>query len=141
MTFSDTHLHERYRNAVSHEYRAYRIGQIVQLAMETLRTNEPLIGVGDFNIRPGELEYRVLHRLTSLRDAAAASGTAHPTDTQDPTLPPTPPSRPDVVGGDRGSPRGPDSSPPSASICTMGVAMTSSSATISSRPSGSGAAP
>ncbi len=82
VNFFDTHLHARYRNDVSHEYRAYRIGQIVQLAMETLRTNEPLIVVGDFNIRPGDPEYRVLQGLTGLRDAAAESGTPQPTVTR-----------------------------------------------------------
>ena len=78
----DTHLHARYGNDVSHESRAYRIGQIVQLAMEPLRTNEPLIVVGDFNIRPSDPEYRVLQGLTGLRDAAAESDTPQPSITR-----------------------------------------------------------
>jgi endonuclease/exonuclease/phosphatase family metal-dependent hydrolase len=82
VNFIDTHLHARYGNDVSHEYRAYRVGQIVQLAMETLRTNEPLIVVGDFNIRQSDPEYRVLQGLTGLRDAAAESDTSQPTITR-----------------------------------------------------------
>lgn len=74
-----THLHARYRGDVAHEYRAYRAGQIIELATALRRTDEPAIMLGDFNLRETDVEYAVLRGLTGLRDAAVESGRREPT--------------------------------------------------------------
>lgn len=68
---ADTHLHARYSRDVGHAYRAYRVGQITQLAMRVAQTREPVMIAGDFNLEEGDVEYRVLAGLTGGRDAAA----------------------------------------------------------------------
>jgi endonuclease/exonuclease/phosphatase family metal-dependent hydrolase len=79
VTFVDTHLHARYGGDVAHEYVAYRIGAIVQMAMRLAVAREPLIAAGDFNFRKGDPEYRVLKGLARVRDVAAELGRPEPT--------------------------------------------------------------
>lgn len=79
VTFVDTHLHARYGGDVAHEYIAYRIGEIVQMAMRMALAREPLIAAGDFNFREGDPEYRVLTGLARVRDVAAELGSPEPT--------------------------------------------------------------
>ena len=71
LTFIDTHLHARYRQDVSHEYRGHRAGQVVQLGMASHETRDPIIAVGDFNFDEDQPEYTVLTGLSRLRDVAA----------------------------------------------------------------------
>lgn len=75
----DTHLHARYSSTVSHEYRAHRVAQIVQLAAALAEIREPLLVMGDFNLGEGDPEYAVLTGLTGVRDAAAELGHRLPT--------------------------------------------------------------
>jgi sphingomyelin phosphodiesterase 2 len=79
VTFLDTHLHARYGGDVAHEYLAYRIGEIVQMAMRIAVAHEPLIAAGDFNFREGDPEYRVFRGLARVRDVAAEFGRPEPT--------------------------------------------------------------
>jgi sphingomyelin phosphodiesterase 2 len=79
VTLVDTHLHARYGGDVAHEYLAYRIGEVVQMALRLAVVREPLIAAGDFNFREGDPEYRVLQGLTRLRDVAAEFGRPEPT--------------------------------------------------------------
>jgi len=74
-----THLHARYGGDVAHEYRAYRAGQIVELATALRRTHEPTVMLGDFNLRETDVEYPVLRGLTGLRDAAVETLRREPT--------------------------------------------------------------
>lgn len=67
----DTHLHARYRSTAAHEYRSHRTGQIVQAALALREIREPLIVLGDFNLRERTPEYEVLMGLSGLRDVAA----------------------------------------------------------------------
>lgn len=83
LTLVDTHLHARYSSSVSHQYRAHRIGQIVQLATAAVSVRGPLLMGGDFNLEEGHEEYRVLLGLTGLRDAAAELNRREPTVTRD----------------------------------------------------------
>ena len=69
-----THLHARYSADIAHEYRAYRTGQIIELASALRRVREPVVVLGDLNLRDIDAEYRVLLGLTGLRDAAVESG-------------------------------------------------------------------
>lgn len=75
----DTHLHARYSKAVPHAYHAYRVGQIVQLALALRKTHEPVVVAGDFNLRDDTDEYRILSGLTGLRDVAFELGHREPT--------------------------------------------------------------
>jgi hypothetical protein len=79
VTLVDTHLHARYGSDVAHEYLAYRIGEIVQIAARVAGTHEPLIAAGDFNFRKGDPEYRVLKGLARVRDVAEELGRPEPT--------------------------------------------------------------
>ncbi|MHC4422862.1 MAG: endonuclease/exonuclease/phosphatase family protein, partial [Planctomycetota bacterium] len=79
VTLVDTHLHARYGSDVAHEYLAYRVGEIVQMATRMAVTREPLIAAGDFNFRKGDPEYRVLRGLARVRDVAAELGRPEPT--------------------------------------------------------------
>ena len=79
VTFVDTHLHARYGGDVAHEYLAYRIGEVVQMAMRMAVAREPLIAAGDFNFREEDPEYRVLRGLAHVRDVATESGHPEPT--------------------------------------------------------------
>jgi endonuclease/exonuclease/phosphatase family metal-dependent hydrolase len=67
----DTHLQARYTADVPHEYLAHRTGQVVQLALNARRIDDPLVILGDFNFREGQPEHRILLGLTGLRDVAA----------------------------------------------------------------------
>lgn len=80
LTFFDTHLQARYGSDVAHEYRAHRTAQVVQLAVATLRSRDPVLAVGDFNFQEGQPEYTVLTGLTGVRDIAASL------DRRDPTI-------------------------------------------------------
>ena len=70
LTFIDTHLHARYSRDVAHQYRGHRVGQIVQIAMASLETTDPVIVAGDFNVAEGQPEYQVFTGLTGMRDVA-----------------------------------------------------------------------
>jgi len=83
LTLVDTHLHARYASSVSHQYRAHRIGQIVQLAASAASVRGPLLVGGDFNLEESHEEYGVLLGLTGLRDTAAEVGGRQPTVTRD----------------------------------------------------------
>ena len=74
-----THLQARYGRHVRHEYRAERVGQVVELAMGIERVRAPVLVLGDFNFRERDDEYRVLSGLTHLRDAAAELDAREPT--------------------------------------------------------------
>lgn len=74
-----THLHARYGSDVPHEYRFYRVGQIVELIEAMRRTRVPVALLGDFNFREEEPEYRILLGLGGLRDSAAEAGRPEPT--------------------------------------------------------------
>jgi endonuclease/exonuclease/phosphatase family metal-dependent hydrolase len=75
----DTHLHARYSTQASHQYRAHRIGQIVQLAMGLADIEDPLLVMGDFNFGEDDPEHAILTGLTGMRDAAAEVGERLPT--------------------------------------------------------------
>jgi endonuclease/exonuclease/phosphatase family metal-dependent hydrolase len=75
----DTHLHARYPSDMPHEYRAHRVGEVVQLAARALDIAEPIVAVGDFNTVESEREYGVLTGLTGMRDAALEAGRPQPT--------------------------------------------------------------
>lgn len=79
ITFIDTHLHARYRHEIPPAYRAFRTGQMVELAMAARETSDPIVAVGDFNVREGQPEYRVLTGLTGLVDVAADLDQREPT--------------------------------------------------------------
>jgi endonuclease/exonuclease/phosphatase family metal-dependent hydrolase len=71
VAFVDTHLHARYARDVSHEYRAQRVGQIVELGLASRELRRPLVAVGDLNLRDTDPEHAILTGLTGLRDLAA----------------------------------------------------------------------
>lgn len=83
LTLVDTHLHARYTSSVAHEYRAHRIGQIVQLADSLRGARGPVVVGGDFNFEEDHEEYDVLLGLTGLRDSAAELGRREPTVTRE----------------------------------------------------------
>jgi endonuclease/exonuclease/phosphatase family metal-dependent hydrolase len=70
----DTHLHARYGPDHAREYRGVRTGQAVQLAAALREDGEPVIALGDFNVREGSPEHAVLMGLAGWTDAAAALG-------------------------------------------------------------------
>ena len=55
------------------------IEEVGELATALQRVPEPVVVLGDFNLRETDVEYRVLRGLTGLRDAAAESGRREPT--------------------------------------------------------------
>lgn len=75
----NTHLQARYSGDVPHQYRAYRVAQVVQLVESLRGRHEPILLLGDFNFRQRDNEYRILTGLTGLRDAALEAGTPEPT--------------------------------------------------------------
>lgn len=79
----DTHLHARYASDVAHEYRAYRVAEIVQLAMAAPPADEPLVLLGDMNFQEGDPEYRVFEGLLGVRDIAAELDRREPTASPD----------------------------------------------------------
>ena len=67
-----THLHARYAApGEPDEYRGIRSAQLVELAGRITRLSDPVVAMGDFNIREGEPEYEYFVGLTGLVDAAA----------------------------------------------------------------------
>ena len=78
-TLVDTHLLARYTHDVPHEYRAQRVGQIVELASGIAGIRDPLLVAGDFNLDDSHEEYGVLLGLTGTRDGAAELGVRTPT--------------------------------------------------------------
>jgi len=83
LTLVDTHLHARYASSVAHQFRAHRVGQIVQIADAAASLRGPLLVGGDFNLEETHEEYRVLLGLTGLRDVAAEADRREPTVTRD----------------------------------------------------------
>jgi len=71
----DTHLHARYARDVAHEYRAQRVGQIVELGLASRELRIPVVAVGDFNLVDTDPEHAILTGLTGLRDVAAELAT------------------------------------------------------------------
>jgi endonuclease/exonuclease/phosphatase family metal-dependent hydrolase len=71
LTLVDTHLLARYTNDAPHEYRAQRVGQIVELASGLVEVHTPLLVAGDFNLDRTHEEYAVLLGLTGAHDSAA----------------------------------------------------------------------
>ncbi len=74
-----THLQARYGRHVRHEYRAVRVGQVIEIAAALESAREPVVLLGDLNFQETDDEYRVLTGLTQLRDAAGAVGWREPT--------------------------------------------------------------
>ncbi len=66
-----THLHAQYTRDSDDIYRGHRTGQVVELAAALRGVHEPVLAAGDFNLREGRPEYRVLTGLSGLRDLAA----------------------------------------------------------------------
>jgi endonuclease/exonuclease/phosphatase family metal-dependent hydrolase len=79
VTIVDTHLHARYARDVSHEYRAQRVGQIVELGFASRELRSPLVTVGDFNLTDRDPEHGILVGLTGLRDVARELADPRPT--------------------------------------------------------------
>jgi endonuclease/exonuclease/phosphatase family metal-dependent hydrolase len=74
VTLINTHLQARYSRSVAHEYRALRAGQVVQLAIQAMTIEDPIVSTGDFNFRDDDSGHQVLTGLTGLRDVAAELG-------------------------------------------------------------------
>jgi endonuclease/exonuclease/phosphatase family metal-dependent hydrolase len=79
VTLINTHLHARYGGSVSHEYRALRAAQVVELALRARETGDLIIAAGDFNFQEGQAGYGVLTGLTGFRDSAAEIDRRQPT--------------------------------------------------------------
>jgi endonuclease/exonuclease/phosphatase family metal-dependent hydrolase len=79
LRFITTHLQARYASDVRHEYRAVRVGQVIELATALENTREPVVLLGDLNFQDTDDEYRVLAGLTQLRDAAREADWHEPT--------------------------------------------------------------
>jgi endonuclease/exonuclease/phosphatase family metal-dependent hydrolase len=84
LSLINTHLVARYQDREGpDEYRGHRAAQVVEIAAAVNRRPEPVVALGDFNIREGQPEYRVLLGLTGLRDAAADLDRRQPTVARD----------------------------------------------------------
>lgn len=80
ITILNTHLHARYsRGSEQDEYLEVRVAQAIQLSATLQTVAEPLIALGDFNLREGETEYRILQGLAGLRDVGADLEMTQPT--------------------------------------------------------------
>ena len=79
LTVLDTHLHAQYTPDPVDEYRGIRTAQVVQLAAALLDRNDPVVALGDFNLRAGNPDHAVLMGLTRFTDVALALG--NPQDT------------------------------------------------------------
>ncbi len=75
----NTHLHAQYAPPRSDLYHAHRVGQVVQLAYALRAVREPIVALGDFNLREARPEYEILQGLTGFVDAAAALDAREPT--------------------------------------------------------------
>lgn len=74
-----THLHAQYTHDPIDEYRGIRTGQVVELAAALLDRPDPVVALGDFNLRGGNPDHAVLMGLTGFADVAVALD--HPQDT------------------------------------------------------------
>jgi endonuclease/exonuclease/phosphatase family metal-dependent hydrolase len=72
VTLVDTHLHAQYTDDAQDGSFPYRVGQVVQLATRLAPIRQPILAVGDFNLREDRPEYRILTGLSRLSDAAVA---------------------------------------------------------------------
>jgi endonuclease/exonuclease/phosphatase family metal-dependent hydrolase len=79
VTVIATHLHAPYSGPIARQYRAHRIGQIIQIAMAARETDDPILALGDFNFREDEPEYAIFTGLTGARDTAAELDRRQPT--------------------------------------------------------------
>jgi len=79
VTLIDTHLHAQYVNDARDDEHPHRVAQIVQLAAAVASIPNPVVAVGDFNMREGRPEYAVFTGLTGMRDAAAELDRRQPT--------------------------------------------------------------
>ncbi len=66
----NTHLHAQYDPDDGDIYVGHRTGQAVEIAAALRNVREPVLAAGDFNVREGRPEYRVLTGLSGLRDLA-----------------------------------------------------------------------
>ncbi len=70
-SLATTHLHARYaRSKDTYEYTGHRAAQIVEFAAALAKVQQPIVALGDFNLRERSPEYRCLMGLTGLRDLA-----------------------------------------------------------------------
>lgn len=68
----DTHLHANYAPVgESDEYVGIRAAQLIQIAAGLSRVADPVIALGDFNLRDDEDAYPMLRGLSGLRDLAS----------------------------------------------------------------------
>ena len=73
ITLVNTHLHARYAPSLASDtYLETRVAQAVQIAAALESVSDPLVALGDFNLREGEPEYGVLAGLTGWTDVASA---------------------------------------------------------------------
>ena len=79
LTLVTTHLHAQYDPDGQDPYHAHRTGQVVELASDLRDAPDPLIALGDFNVREGRPEHRVLLGLSGLRDTAVELDRREPT--------------------------------------------------------------
>lgn len=78
-TLINTHLQARYGRRVAHGYVGHRAGQIVQLAKTMRAERDPVLLVGDFNMREDHTGYGILRALTGVRDLSRERGRAEAT--------------------------------------------------------------
>jgi endonuclease/exonuclease/phosphatase family metal-dependent hydrolase len=67
-----THLHAQYTLDPQDEYRGMRTAQVVELAAALRDRPEPVVALGDFNLRAGNPDHAVLMGLSGLTDVALA---------------------------------------------------------------------
>jgi endonuclease/exonuclease/phosphatase family metal-dependent hydrolase len=79
VTLIDTHLQAPYSGEVRRQYRAHRIGQIIQIAVAAQETDHPILALGDFNFPEDDPEYAIFTGLTGMRDIAAEMDRRQPT--------------------------------------------------------------
>lgn len=71
VTIIGTHLHARYAPAsVVDEYLGQRTAEVIEFSAGVREVTGPIVAAGDFNLREGSVEYRVLLDLTGLDDVA-----------------------------------------------------------------------
>jgi len=66
-----THLVSQYEPDARDTYRGHRMAQVLQLAARVRRRREPVVAVGDFNLREDQPHHAALLGIAGLRDAAA----------------------------------------------------------------------
>ena len=79
LTVLNTHLQAQYTPDPIDEYRGIRTGQIAELAYDLRAVGDPVVALGDFNVREGNPDHGVLMGLTRFADVALALG--RPQDT------------------------------------------------------------